>query len=470
MTRRTTRRRVLGAGLMAGVAALAGVVSTRAADPPHVEGVKVSQTNLARGNRFTVTVSITGDVRAATITYVTPRGGALTQTLRFTYGVNYEAGFVIANGAPVGVYRVDNIAVRDATDRVVLRLTASDPTFADLVRDASVTVTSDGNPQSTGQGTAAPLAPISAPTANATATAAPPVSVNQTPSAANMLSFVSTSVSQNLLAYGNVFTARVVVRGPVDTVRETYAYPGGETTHTMALDYTRGDESHYESTFTVTGDFPLGRYVVSRLYAEGSDGSVLDLSLPPDDALVVGSSVDVTADGNPLSAGALPPVSAPTPIPVGLSPVPTAPPLPTAVPPPPPPQPTTAPPPPTATALPPAALSAASANPIRFAAVMVSTPTVRPGASFLVTARIEDTVGNIVGQPVVSFSDGQRDLFAFFNRTASGVYRATVPVSQYYPEGTYALARLYAYDNAGNTLDVHSPDTAAFHSDIIVRR
>jgi len=136
----------------------------------------------------------------------------------------------------------------------------------------------------------------------------------------------------------------------------------------MALDYTRGDESHYESAFTVTGDFPLGRYTVSRLYAKGSDGSVLDLSLPPDDALIVGSSVDVTADGNPRSW-------------------------------------------------------------------YLPTPTVRPGASFLVTARIEDTVGNIVGQPVVSFSDGQRDLFAFFNRTASGVYRATVPVSQYYPKG-----------------------------------
>ncbi len=456
MTGRTTRRRVLGAGLLAGVAAVATVVTTRAADPPHVESVKVSQNNLARGNRFTVTVGITGDVRAATITYVTPRGGALTQTLRFTYGVNYEAGFVVANGAAVGVYRVDNIAVRDATDRVVLRLTASDPTFADLVRDASVTVTADGNPQSTGQPSIAPLAPIVIPTV----TAVPPAPVVPPTMATNALSFVSTSVSQNLLAYGNTFTGRVVVRGPVDTVRETYAYAGGETTHTMALDYTRGDESYYESTFTVTGDLPLGRYTVSRLYAEGSDGSVLDLSLPPDDPLIAGSSVDVTTDGNPLYTGGQPSVTTLPPMPGGLSPLPTAP-SPTAVPPPPP---------PTVVPPPPPSPTAANVNPIRFATVTVSTPTVRPGAAFLVTARIEDTAGNIVGQPVVSFSDGQRELFAFFNRVASGMYRATVPVSQYYPEGTYALVRLYAYDDAGNTLELHSPDTAAFHSDIIVRR
>jgi len=452
MTQHTTRRRVLGAGLTAGIAALVAVVNTRAADPPRVEGVKVSQTNLARGNRFTVTVSITGDVRAATITYATPRGGTLTQTLRFTYGVNYEAGFSIANGAPVGMYRVDNIAVRDTSDRVVLRLTAADPGFADLVRDASVIVTADGNPQSVGQPSAAPLAPIAAPTA----TASPPVPTSQPTTATNALTFVSTSVSQNLLAYGNAFTARVMVRGPVDTVRETYAYPGGETTHTLALDYTLGDESHYESTFTVTGDLPLGRYTVSRLYAEGSDGSVLDLSLPSDDPLVAGSGVDVTTDGNPLFPNAQPPVSTPMSTPGGLSPVPTAPP------PPPPPAPATAPP------APPSA--SANANPIRFATVTVSAPTVRSGASFLVTARIEDTVGNIVGQPVVSFSDGQRELFAFFNRTASGMYRATVSVSQYYPEGTYALTRLYAYDDAGNTLELHAPDTAALGSDILVRR
>ncbi len=254
------------------------------------------------------------------------------------------------------------------------------------------------------------------------------------------------------------------MRGPVDTVRETYAYPGGETTHTLALDYTLGDESHYESTFTVTGGFPLGRYIVNRLYAEGADGSVLDLAPSPDDPLIAGSSVDVTTDGNPLFPDGLPSVNTPTSIPPGLSPVPTAPPPPpaTAVPPPPPP-----PPPPTAVPSPP---PAASANPIRFASVTVSTPTVRPGASFLVTARIEDTVGNIVGQPVVAFSDGQRELFAFFNRFASGMYRATVPVSQYYPEGTYALTRLYAYDDAGNTLELHPPDTTAFRSDIIVRR
>ncbi len=73
----------------------------------------------------------------------------------------------LRNGAPVGLYRVDNIAVRDTSDRVVLRLTASDNAFADLVRDASVTVTADGNPQGIGQPTAAPLAPIAIPTTTA---------------------------------------------------------------------------------------------------------------------------------------------------------------------------------------------------------------------------------------------------------------------------------------------------------------
>ena len=463
-TRRITRRQLMGmggAGIAIGVAAFASA-TVGAADAPQVQRVRVSQTNLARGNRFTVTVSIVGDVRAATITYRTPRGGALTQTLRMTYGDNYEAAFLIASNAPVGEYRVDSIVARDRSDRIALRITAADNGFADLVRDARVTVSADGNPTNNdpqppdnGQSPLSPIVTVAPPIATATP-------VRNQPGTGRAIAFVSSSVSQNLLAFGNAFTARVVVRGAVDTVRVTYGYIGGEMTHSLIFDYTRGDESHYESAFTVADGLPLGQYTLIRLYAEGTDGSVLDLMPTPDDPLVAGSTVTVTTDGNPVFADASR-VNA-TNTPGGLQPIralPAAPiALPSATP-----RAAIA----TATTTPSSSTSAAT-GPMRFTAVTLASRTVRPGSAFVVTATIDDTDGAIVGQPVVNFSDGRRELFAFFEATRTGTYRAVVPVSQYYPEGTYALTRLYAYDDQGNTLELRSPDTAMFGADIIVRK
>ena len=467
-TRHVTRRQLIGiggAGIAIGVAAFAAR-TVGAADAPQVQRVRVSQTNLARGNRFTVTVSIVGDVRAATITYRTPRGGALTQTLRMTYGDNYEAAFLIASNAPVGEYRVDSIVARDSSDRVALRITAADNGFADLVRDARVTVSADGNPTNNdpqppdnGQSSLSPIATVAPPIATATP-------VRSQPGTGRAIAFVSSSVSQNLLAFGNAFTARVVVRGAVDTVGVTYGYIGGEMTHSLIFDYMRGDESHYESAFTVADGLPLGQYTLTRLYAEGTDGSVLDLAPTPDDPLVAGSTVIVTTDGNPVFADAS--GVTPTNTSGGLQPIralPAAPiASPTATP-----RPAIAPATPTV-ASPPASPASAVTGPIRFTAVTLASRTVRPGSAFVVTATIDDTDGAIVGQPVVNFSDGRRELFAFFEATRTGTYRAVVSVSQYYPEGTYTLARLYAYDDQGNTLELRSPDTAMFGADIIVRK
>jgi len=467
-TRRMTRRQLIGiggAGIAIGVAASAAA-TVGATDAPQVQRVRVSQTNLARGNRFTVTVSIVGDVRAATITYRTPRGGALTQTLRMTYGDNYEAAFLIASNAPVGEYRVDSIVARDSSDRVALRITAANNGFADLVRDARVTVSADGNPTNNdpqppdnGQSSLSPIATVAPPIETATP-------VRSQPGTGRAIAFVSSSVSQNLLAFGNAFTARVVVRGAVDTVRVTYGYIGGEMTHSLIFDYTRGDESHYEGAFTVADGLPLGQYMLIRLYAEGTDGSVLDLAPTPDDPLVAGSTVIVTTDGNPVFADAS--GVTPTNTSGGLQPIralPAAPiASPTATP-----RPAIVPATPTVAPLPASPASAAT-GPIRFTAVTLALRTVRPGSAFVVTATIDDTDGAIVGQPVVNFSDGRRELFAFFEATRTDTYRAVVPVSQYYPEGTYALTRLYAYDDQGNTLELRSPDTAMFGADIIVRK
>ncbi len=443
MARQLSRR----AALRGVIGAAAGVVAVPATSPRalaatmtgalRVEQVSVSQANLARGNRFTVTASIAGAFRTASVTYAVPGGGRMTQFFRPTFGTNYETTFMVAPDAPVGEYRLDALVLRDDRNAVVRYLVADDPTVAPLLAGANVRVTTDGNPNGInppqpGQPPAMPLAPLASvgdptPLAPLAPIAAVPAVPAQNGSAPQ---FLRTMVSQTSLAYGNAFTLRVVMHGPVGTARVTFAYPGGDVTRSLSFAYASGDEAHYEATIRVSGDLPPGRYVITRLLAEGTNGTITDLLPPANDPLIVGSGVDVYGSQPP------PPAPSPTPAPlVAVSP---------------------------ATVVP--------SSPIIFTAVAVAPATVRPGESFAVTATIADTAGNVVGQPVVSFSDGRRELFAFFARGTDGTYRATVPVSQYYPEGMYALTRLYAYDDRGNTVNVQQPATAAFRADVTVRR
>lgn len=448
LSRRAALRAVLlvaAGGVALPVAAPRALVATRAGDL-RVEQVSVSQRDLARGNRFTVTASIAGAFRSAAVTYAVPGGGRMTQFLRPTYGTNYETTFLVPADAPVGDYRVDALVLRDDRNVAVRTLAPDDPDAAALLAGASVRVTTDGNPNGLnppqpGQPPAMPLAPLPpaaepaslAPVATAPTAAAPVGGASG--QATGTPQFLRTMVSQTSLAYGNAFTLRVVMRGPVGTARVTYAYPGGDITRSLAFAYASGDEAHYEATIRVSGDLPPGRYVITRLLAEGTNGAITDLLPPVDDPLIAGSGVDVYGSQPPP-----PPPPSPAPAPVAV---------------------------PLATVAP---AIVAPSSPIAFAAVGVLPATVRPGESFTVTATITDTAGNVVGQPVVSFTDGKRELFAFFTRATDGTYRATVTVSQYYPEGTYLLTRLYAYDDRGNTVNVQQPATAAFRADVTVRR
>ena len=434
LSRRAVLRRLAGvaAGSIVFPAFAPRALEATTTGDVRVEQIAVSQATLARGNRFTVSASITGVFRTASVTYAVPGGGRMTQFFRPTYSTNYETTFMVAPDAPVGEYRLDALVLRDERNAVVRYLVADDPTVAPLLMLANVRVTTDGNPNGLnppqpGQPPAMPLPPL----APATDPAPPPPIAPISPGDPTAPQFLRTMVSQTSLAYGNAFTLRVVMRGPVGTARVTYAYPGGDITRSLTFAYASGDEAHYEATIRVSGDLPPGRYVITRLLAEGTNGTITDLLPPASDPLIAGSGVDVY--------GSQPPPPPPSPAPAAL-------PLPTAPPP------------------------SVPSSPITFTAVAVSPTTVRPGELFTVTATIADSAGTVVGQPVVSFSDGKRELFAFFVRGTDGTYRATVAVSQYYPEGAFLLTRLYAYDDRGNTVNVQQPATAAFRADVTVRR
>ncbi len=98
-----------------------------------------------------------------------------------------------------------------------------------------------------------------------------------------------------------------------------------------------------------------------------------------------------------------------------------------------------------------------------FQSLTISGTTIATGGTVTITARITDAYSDIGEQPSIAYRqpNGDDGPFAFFSRISGtprdGTYEAVVPISPFYPAGTYPVKEVRAFDIEGKVASLIPP-------------